>query len=177
MAPLVPAKMRRDMQIRRMTQRVPSNAQLQEDAGCFEQGHSVNFYGGHRGRFDCRPHSSAKQRHQWALAGPAGRAWWLCRWEPRLHVPAASWETGGERRRWHKSRPLQKLGRSYSWSRLRMQSTLWVNFAKTLYLWYSSFLLLICPFSFSSGGRCIIFQTFSAYEPCIQSVVHYQGDT
>lgn len=115
----------------------------------------------------------------WTLPGLAGSTWWLHGWELWLHITAAPWETGEECRRWHMSRPLQKLGRSYSWSRFRMQSSLWVSFAKTLYLWYSSFILLICPFSFSFffGGKCMIFQSFSAYETCFQSIIHYQADT
>lgn len=50
----------------------------------------------------------------WTLPGLAGSTWWLHGWELWLHVTAAFWETGEECRRWHMSRPLEKLGRSYA---------------------------------------------------------------
>lgn len=115
----------------------------------------------------------------WTLPGLAGNTWWLHGWELWLHITAASWGTGEECRRWHMSRPLQKLGRSYSWCRFRMQSTLELVLLRlytcgTVVL-FSLYVLFLLPFSF--GGKCMIFQTFSAYETCFQSITHYQGDT
>lgn len=46
---------------------------------------------------------------------------------------------------------------------------------ETFCLPHRSFVLLVCPFSFSFGGKCIIFQTFS--ETRFQPIIHYQDDT
>jgi len=40
---------------------------------------------------------------------------------------------------------------------------------------FSLYVLFLFPFSF--GGKCIIFQTFSAYETCFQSMINFQDDT
>lgn len=84
------------------------------------------------------------------------------------HRAAAPWDTAEQRPRWHTARPLQEL-----W--FTVQPPLRVSFSKTFCLWYRGFVLLMCPFSYSFGGKAITFQTFK--ETHFQSIVHYQGDT